>query len=128
MNLKIQKSSETVEKAVRNGDSGVFDNMAMNIDDCIIVLDDIDRAYPVEHEAIDMAITALEYRKPIKVKYNDNTDEYSCPICASSLMKEEIEYIQDENMDGECGYYFTYVKCPDCGYDICIPRNKLHLK
>lgn len=102
--------------------AGVFNNMAMNIDDCIRVLDDIDKVYPVESEAIDMAITALEYRKPMKVKYNDNTDEYSCPICASSLMKEEIEYIQDENMDGEWEYYEcketvpSFVDyCPCCG-------------
>lgn len=101
---------------------GVFDNMAMNIDDCIRVLDDIDKVYPVESEVIDMAITALEYRKPMKVRYNDNTDEYSCPHCASSLMKEETEYIQDENMDGEWDYFESrqfipsFVDyCPGCG-------------
>lgn len=101
---------------------GVFDNMAMNIEDCINILIDMDKIYPVEYEAINMAITALEYRKPMKVKYNDNTDEYSCPHCASSLMKEETEYIQDENMDGEWDYYEcreivpSFVDyCPDCG-------------
>ena len=46
---------------------GVFDNMAMNIEDCINTLIDMDKIYPVEYEAIYMAITALEYRKPMKV-------------------------------------------------------------
>lgn len=102
--------------------AGVFNNMAMNIDDCIRVLDGIDKVHPVESEAIDMAITAFEYRKPMKVKYNDKTDEYSCPHCASNLMKTEIIHMQDENMDGEWEYYDyeeiapSFVDyCPDCG-------------
>ena len=104
---------------------GVFNNMAMNIEDCINTLIDMDKIYPVEYEAISMAITALEYRKLMKVKYNDKTDEYSCPHCASSLMKEETEYIQDESMDGDLEYYEcrefvpSFVDyCPDCGQAI----------
>lgn len=110
---------------------GVFDNMTMNIEDCINTLIDMDKIYPVEYEAISMAITALEYRKPMKVKYNDKTDEYSCPHCASNLMKTEIIHTQDENMDGEWEYYDyeeivpSFVDyCPDCGQALDWNRSE----
>lgn len=48
-----------------------------------------------------------------------------CSDCGCEFLFEREDMFTRKE---ECGYYFTYVKCPDCGYDICIPRNKLHLK
>lgn len=96
--------------------------MAMNIDDCINTLINMDKASPVESESIDMAIKALEYRRPKSVEYDDVTGWYSCPNCVRFLMKTEVECMQDENTDGDLEYYEykeevpSFVEfCPECG-------------